>query len=105
MRQWPEAFEFNLKLLKFLADEVYRCRFGTFLCNNEKEREEQMIRETTVSLWSYLNEASVKEQFTEPEYKEADLRQLVKEGYSSENTLENGFWVYKNLEIWREYYF
>ena len=39
MRQQPSFFEFNEQLLILLADEVYLCRFGTFLCNSERERE------------------------------------------------------------------
>lgn len=35
-------------------DEVYSCRFGTFLFNNEKQREDARLKETTTSIWSYV---------------------------------------------------
>eukprot|EP01119_Soliformovum_irregulare_P019427 TRINITY_DN6141_c0_g1_i4.p1 TRINITY_DN6141_c0_g1~~TRINITY_DN6141_c0_g1_i4.p1 ORF type:complete len:447 (+),score=107.02 TRINITY_DN6141_c0_g1_i4:449-1789(+) len=53
--QIPTAFEFNHKLLLALADEVYSCRFGTFLYNSEYEREIHHVRSRTVSVWSYIN--------------------------------------------------
>lgn len=36
--KFTSSFEFNVKLLKTIIDELYACRFGTFLYNNEKER-------------------------------------------------------------------
>jgi myotubularin-related protein 1/2 len=52
--EFPSAFEFNIELLKTLLDEVYSCRFGTFLFNNERERETARLKETTQSIWSYV---------------------------------------------------
>lgn len=31
VKQFPNSFQFNIKLLTFLAHEVYTCKFGTFL--------------------------------------------------------------------------
>jgi len=39
-QQFPYSFEFSDDLLLFLAEEVYSCRFGTFLFNSEKDRSE-----------------------------------------------------------------
>eukprot|EP01117_Protostelium_nocturnum_P013754 TRINITY_DN5167_c0_g1_i2.p2 TRINITY_DN5167_c0_g1~~TRINITY_DN5167_c0_g1_i2.p2 ORF type:complete len:1051 (+),score=338.99 TRINITY_DN5167_c0_g1_i2:103-3255(+) len=53
--QFPCSFEFNNKLLLLLADEVYLCRFGTFLFNTEKQRRQYSLEENTVSIWSYID--------------------------------------------------
>ncbi|CAD5209179.1 unnamed protein product [Bursaphelenchus xylophilus] len=50
------TFQFNVKLLKTILDELYACRFGTFLYNSEKERRDLDVKSTTVSLWSYVME-------------------------------------------------
>ncbi len=54
MKQRPNAFEFNEDFLRFLADEAYNCKFGTFLFNNMKEREDEKVKERTVSIWSFV---------------------------------------------------
>lgn len=55
MHQFPSAFEFNTTLLLFLAHHVYTCKYGTFLCNNDLDREKMSIQTKTVSIWSYVN--------------------------------------------------
>ncbi|KAI1694230.1 myotubularin-like phosphatase domain-containing protein [Ditylenchus destructor] len=42
VKQHPNAFQFNVKLLTTILDELYACRFGTFLYNSEKERRESV---------------------------------------------------------------
>lgn len=54
-QQYPNAFEFNEYFLITILDHLYSCRFGTFLCNSEKERIQERLKETTVSLWTYTN--------------------------------------------------
>ncbi len=55
MLQYPSAFEFNERLLVFIADMVHSCLFGTFLGNNAKEREITLgVKENTVSIWTYV---------------------------------------------------
>lgn len=55
MLQFPSAFEFNERMLVFLADMVYSCLFGTFLGNNSKEREVVLdVKNKTVSVWTYI---------------------------------------------------
>lgn len=54
-QQFPTAFEFNEIYLITILDHLYSCRFGTFLCNNERDRVLGRIKENTVSLWSYIN--------------------------------------------------
>ena len=56
-RQHPARFEWDERLLIWLHDESHRCRFGTFLCNSEKERVEgdlNSVREKTWSAWGYI---------------------------------------------------
>lgn len=43
------------QLLLLIADEIYSCRFGTFLMNCEQERREQKLDSKTVSIWSYID--------------------------------------------------
>ena len=50
--QFPTAFEFNERFLIALVDELHNCRFGTFLFDNDRER--QAARTATPSVWSYL---------------------------------------------------
>jgi hypothetical protein len=56
VNQYPECFEFNTKYLLVVSEHVYSCRFGNFLCDNERERELVAgIRQRTHSLWDYLD--------------------------------------------------
>ena len=52
--QFPCAFEFNEAFLVKLARHTYSSLFGTFLCNSERERELEGVRQTTYSVWSFL---------------------------------------------------
>ncbi|XP_063310815.1 myotubularin-related protein 3 isoform X2 [Pelobates fuscus] len=53
-RQFPCSLEFNEAFLVKLVQHTYSCLFGTFLCNNAKERSEKHIQERTCSVWSLL---------------------------------------------------
>ncbi|XP_031433386.1 myotubularin-related protein 3 isoform X2 [Clupea harengus] len=53
-RQFPCSFQFNEAFLVKLAQHVYSCLFGTFLCNSGKEREENCVQQRTCSVWSLL---------------------------------------------------
>ncbi|KAG1681495.1 Myotubularin-related protein 3 [Nymphon striatum] len=52
--QYPCYFEFNEAYLVKLAQHIYSCLFGTFLCNNESARYNNKVRERTFSLWSFF---------------------------------------------------
>ena len=67
-RQCPTAFEFNEEFLVMVMDELYACRFGTFLANNERESYELRLRERTVSLWTEVD--SRREEFLNPFFEE-----------------------------------
>ena len=54
--QFPDYFEFNTKYLLVLSEHVYSCRFGTLLCDTEREREVvASIRQRTHCVWEYLD--------------------------------------------------
>ena len=53
--QFPRSFQFNERFLLAVLTNLYSNRFGTFLCNSERERKAHALRERTVSLWSYIN--------------------------------------------------
>ena len=71
VNQYPEYFEFNAEYLLVLSEHVYSCRFGTLLCDTERERELVAgIRQRTHCLWEYLDS---RDDLTNPGYyKEAD---------------------------------
>eukprot|EP01062_Namystynia_karyoxenos_P056613 TRINITY_DN47544_c0_g1_i1.p1 TRINITY_DN47544_c0_g1~~TRINITY_DN47544_c0_g1_i1.p1 ORF type:complete len:887 (+),score=281.48 TRINITY_DN47544_c0_g1_i1:83-2662(+) len=54
VRQFPFSFEFTPAMLEYLAEAVYSGRFGTFLCNFDKEREGEGVKTGTVSVWTEL---------------------------------------------------
>lgn len=64
--QMPAMFEFNVNMLTFIAHEVYTCKYGTFLCNSQRERLTYSLSEKTVSMWTFINHYS--DQFTNPFY-------------------------------------
>ncbi len=56
VNQYPDYFEFNTKYLLLISEHVYSCRFGTLLCDTEREREiVASIRQRTHCLWEYLD--------------------------------------------------
>ncbi|CAD5206414.1 unnamed protein product [Bursaphelenchus okinawaensis] len=89
---FTSAFEFNVKLLKTVLDELYACRFGTFLYNSEKERRDLDVKSTTVSLWSYVMER--RSDFENP-------------GYDPTYTIDIHFFASTSpiiTKLWTEYY-
>ncbi|XP_072302735.1 phosphatidylinositol-3,5-bisphosphate 3-phosphatase MTMR4 isoform X2 [Eucyclogobius newberryi] len=54
LRQFPCLFEFNEAFLVKLVQHTYSCLYGTFLCNNGREREAKNIYKRTCSVWSLL---------------------------------------------------
>ncbi|KAH9704329.1 phosphatidylinositol-3-phosphatase myotubularin-1 [Citrus sinensis] len=54
MRMYPFAFEFSSAFLVDFLDCVLSCRFGNFLCNSEKERQQCVVAEACGYLWAYL---------------------------------------------------
>ncbi|XP_064652187.1 myotubularin-related protein 9-like [Lineus longissimus] len=58
-QQFPCSFEFNQQFLVTLFQHAYASQFGTFMCNNEFERQKHDLPNKTVSLWSYINRPEV----------------------------------------------
>ncbi|TKR93014.1 hypothetical protein L596_007549 [Steinernema carpocapsae] len=55
--QFDQMFEFNVHFLITILDELYACRFGTFLYNSEKQRfHDNNAKQNTLSLWSHIDE-------------------------------------------------
>ena len=67
-QQFPLSFEFNGKFLVELHHHSYASEFGTFLCNNERERQNINLRSKTVSLWSYFLSPDMLLKFYNPVY-------------------------------------
>ncbi|KVI05084.1 Myotubularin phosphatase domain-containing protein [Cynara cardunculus var. scolymus] len=56
LRMYPFAFEFSSAFLVHFLDCMLSCRFGNFLCNSEKEREQYGVSEACGCLWMYLDD-------------------------------------------------
>ncbi|KAK6233866.1 hypothetical protein QUC31_006272 [Theobroma cacao] len=54
LRMYPFAFEFSSTFLVEFLDCVLSCRFGNFLCNSEKERQQCGVYDACGCLWAYL---------------------------------------------------
>ncbi|KAK1571929.1 hypothetical protein Q3G72_025043 [Acer saccharum] len=54
LRMYPFAFEFSPTFLVDFLDSVLSGRFGNFLCNSEKERQQCGVSEACGCLWAYL---------------------------------------------------
>ncbi|GER51204.1 myotubularin-like phosphatases II superfamily [Striga asiatica] len=54
LRMYPFAFEFSSVFLVELVDCVLSCRFGNFLCNSERERQQAGVYDACGCLWMYL---------------------------------------------------
>ena len=56
VNQFPDYFEFNARYLLLLSEHIYSCRFGTLLCDSEREREVVAgTRQRTYCMWEYLD--------------------------------------------------
>ena len=51
MNQLPNLFEFKQNYLIWLLDEVESCKYGNFLCRNERQRNFYGVRDKTFSIW------------------------------------------------------
>ena len=89
MQQNICKFEFNSELLFFLANEIFTGKYGTFLFNNEQERQLYNAREKTVSVWSYVKENEYR--FLNPIYNPDDNLPFTMN--------------YKRVQLWTKYFF
>ncbi|XP_076902060.1 phosphatidylinositol-3-phosphatase myotubularin-1-like isoform X2 [Bidens hawaiensis] len=56
LRMYPFAFEFSSAYLVDFLDCSLSCRFGNFLCNRQKEREQYGVSDACGCLWMYLDD-------------------------------------------------
>uniref|UniRef100_A0A162A3V2 phosphatidylinositol-3,5-bisphosphate 3-phosphatase n=1 Tax=Daucus carota subsp. sativus TaxID=79200 RepID=A0A162A3V2_DAUCS len=61
LRMYPFAFEFSSSFLVDFLDCVLSCRFGNFLCNSERERQQCGISDSCGCLWMYLTDLRASE--------------------------------------------
>ncbi|XP_048442167.1 phosphatidylinositol-3-phosphatase myotubularin-1 [Pyrus x bretschneideri] len=54
LRMYPFAFEFSSAFLVDLLDSVLSCRFGNFLCNSERERQQCGVPDACGCMWAYF---------------------------------------------------
>lgn len=56
VNQFPNYFEFSTRYLLLVSEHIYSCRFGTLLCDSEREREVVAgVRQRTYCMWDYLD--------------------------------------------------
>ncbi len=82
-------FQFNFDLILFLAEEVYRGKYGTFLFNNDKEREE-FHEDKTISIWSYIKKNESK-----------FINHIYKDDIPTIGLTMN----FKQIRLWRDYFY
>ncbi|KAK7279532.1 hypothetical protein RJT34_24585 [Clitoria ternatea] len=68
MRMYPFAFEFSAAFLVDFLDCMLSCRFGNFLCNSEKERQQCNVFESCGCLWVYLADLRIAEEGSHVHY-------------------------------------
>ena len=95
LMQFPSEFEFTSEFLLFIAKYYDTNLFGTFLFDNEKEREENDAKTTTASIWTYL----LGEHF---ENKEKYLNRL----YDKEKVTKilTPHYAYYDYVLWTDYF-
>lgn len=54
LRMYPCAFEYSSAFLVDFLDCFLSCRFGNFLCNSEKERQQAGVSDVCGCIWMYM---------------------------------------------------
>jgi len=90
LQQFPTYFEFNELFLVTILDHLHSCLFGNFLHNSEKEREQDRVKETTISLWTYIH--SERYRYENTLYSVASERKVLLPDCDIE-TLSVHFWI------------
>ncbi|CAF0826541.1 unnamed protein product [Brachionus calyciflorus] len=70
--QFSISFEFNEDFLILLFDNIYTSEYGTFLGNNQNEREQLCLSTRTVSLWTFVKSEEGLKLFINPLYESND---------------------------------
>ena len=93
--QMSSQFEFNDRLLTFLAEELHSCKYGNFFFNNEFERQTMKVAEKTISIWTVV-QLHKDSQFQNPTFVgEARMARIT-------SICQFDAW---NLRFWREFFF
>jgi len=105
---FPSWFEYNGRYLLCIADHLTSSRFGTFLCNNDKEREKANLSHRTSSLWSYLrlNQKTFLNPYYQPRTRitpeETHLR--TKESDEAGVLLPPVSCILRRVQLWGDYF-
>lgn len=89
---FPNRFEFDSRLLVHIADQLYACRFDTFLFDNLQARRGAYQDNPSIALWDYL-------------YTNADA--LKSPIYSPPDTtplLPPLVYILRNVQLWADYH-
>ena len=91
--QYPMYFEFNMKFLLFIANSINCGLYGTFLYNNEKEREQKNAKTNTMSCWTEIlnNINQYKNPFYDPNSKKYFFFTPI--------------FPFSRIRLWEEYFF
>jgi hypothetical protein len=92
-KHYPHVFEFNEAFLIALSDQATYCLYGTFLCNNEQQRDEQSVSRKTNSFWAHANANSSR--YLNPRY--VQHRGPLPDCEAAVSC--------RSLRLWRRYYF
>ena len=88
MIQNYESFEFNFELVLLLAEELYSGKYGTFMFNNDKDRE-IFEEDKTYSIWNFIKQ-------NEKKYINK-IYNKYKDQFLSFN--------YKKIKLWEDYFY
>eukprot|EP01091_Cochliopodium_minus_P021582 TRINITY_DN996_c0_g2_i1.p1 TRINITY_DN996_c0_g2~~TRINITY_DN996_c0_g2_i1.p1 ORF type:complete len:911 (+),score=230.29 TRINITY_DN996_c0_g2_i1:245-2977(+) len=98
---YPSHFEFNKKLLNFITEELFSCKFGTFLFNCEQQRSSENVTEKTESIWSYINFPKNKSTFLNPLYDPNPKDILSQPIFPYQVTIWKELYLSRNLQIFK----
>lgn len=95
VRLFPAHFEFDSRLLLVLADQVYACRFDSFLFDTLDARRRNTAQRNTTSVWDYVlaNASHLTSSLYAPETAELDPVLLPPPSY-----------ILRNVELWSDYH-
>jgi hypothetical protein len=93
--QFPSEFEFTSEYLLFIAKNNDINLFGTFLFNNEREREEKHAKTETASIWTYLlgEHFENKKKYLNPLYDKNNVTKILTPHYA-----------YYDYVLWTDYF-
>jgi len=91
LKQFPNWFQFNEHYLIAILDEIYSCRFGNFLFDNERTRKENALHTKTPSLWPWIVNPSRLDMFINFTY-------IPENGYFTPQCSST------ELHVWTSYY-